>query len=942
MIHRLLLAVVLTLLPSLHGTGLVRPASAQEPPSPPGAAAPPAWSAEEEAQGREFLRRVEQIVQSGSVGGYLALLAPDADRPKASAFAVEALRPGADRVVVKERDRLKVERDGEPPLLRLVIDTFAEYGDKARVGTWLVEVEPSPAGWFIRQQESLSSVEQLYRLSLARSRQFDGTNAVVRAEDLTITLSSGTIFTIETEDGTTGVLMLGAGELRFAPTPETEKGQVQIFVGADEVVTRFDSAYVRFGKASDHLDLASLRERPLDPRLLKRAEQVFRTESAKSYILDLGDLSRDAWSLLPGDDDFLAEVRTKKLGTLTYARAWNEPEDVAFFERRNQRNISVYASAAKLAARGRFYDEDDPVTFDVVHYDIDLTMHPDRLWIEGTAQMRLRMKTTVANQLTLKLADSLVVHSVVSDLFGRLFALRVKGQDTILVNLPMTLRAGSELMLTIDYAGRLEPQPPNRETVQLQGYIERDPQVPPDIVQKFLNRTEPSFLYSNRSYWYPQSTVTDFATAVMHITVPSPYVCVASGTLQPQSPTYVTAVGPQPGRLYRFRAERPVRYLSFAVSRFERIDTTTLDFPARLLPASTIPERLGPLNVVMRLASGLPPSPRPLPPVYTALQMSVESGPRHRPRAREYLASAAEAVRYYDSIIGDIPYESFTMALTEEVIPGGHSPGYFAVLNQPLPHTGSFWSEDPAAFDNFPEFFIAHEVAHQWWGQAIGWRNYHEQWLSEGFSQYFAAMYAGHLRGPDAFASVLERMRRTAIEMTPQGPVYLGYRLGHIFNDGRVHRALVYNKGGAVLHMLRRLVGDEAFFKGLRQFYADWRYRKAGTEDVRAAMEAASGRSLERFFDRWIHGSSLPAVGWRWRVEGTEGGQELVVHVEQTGDVFDFALPLTLEYEGRETASVAVPVTDREVDVRIPLAGPVKSVEFDKADGALFEPERLP
>ena len=69
--------------------------------------------------------------------------------------------------------------------------------------------------------------------------------------------------------------------------------------------------------------------------------------------------------------------------------------------------------------------------------------------------------------------------------------------------------------------------------------------------------------------------------------------------------------------------------------------------------------------------------------------------------------------------------------------------------------------------------------------------------------------------------------------------------LGHIKGEGRVFRAIVYNKGAMVLHMLRRLVGDEAFFNGLREFYTTWRYKKAGTEDFRVAMEHASGRPLE-------------------------------------------------------------------------------------------------
>src|SRR5206468_2080855 len=119
------------------------------------------------------------------------------------------------------------------------------------------------------------------------------------------------------------------------------------------------------------------------------------------------------------------------------------------------------------------------------------------------------------------------------------------------------------------------------------------------------------------------------------------------------------------------------------------------------------------------------------------------------------------------------------------------------------------------------------ELAHQWWGQAIGWRNYHEQWLSEGFSQYFAAIYAERQRGPDSFAGIMRQMRKWAVENTTQGPIWLGNRLGHIRGDSRIFRALVYNKSAVVLHMLRRLVGDEAFFNGVRRFYFEHRFRKA-------------------------------------------------------------------------------------------------------------------
>ncbi len=90
--------------------------------------------------------------------------------------------------------------------------------------------------------------------------------------------------------------------------------------------------------------------------------------------------------------------------------------------------------------------------------------------------------------------------------------------------------------------------------------------------------------------------------------------------------------------------------------------------------------------------------------------------------------------------------------------------------------------------------------------------------------------------------------------------------------------------------MLRRLVGDEVFFKGLRRFYVESRFTKVGTDDLRQAMEAECGQPLDRFFERWIYGSTLPRITFSYRIEsggGGRSGQQLALHFEQTGDIFD-------------------------------------------------------
>ena len=330
-------------------------------------------------------------------------------------------------------------------------------------------------------------------------------------------------------------------------------------------------------------------------------------------------------------------------------------------------------------------------------------------------------------------------------------------------------------------------------------------------------------------------------------------------------------------KIYVFRAEQPLRYLAFLMSRFSRVETATIGFAGEAAPGLTGH-------------------------TYRTLNMSAEANPRQVQRGREAAARAADIALFYESLLGDSPYSSFTVAVVESDLPGGHSPGYFAMLNQPLPSSSLVWRNDPAAFSNYPDFFLAHELAHQWWGQAVGWRNYHEQWISEGFAQYFAALFAQHQKGDETFVTDAASAAQVGIDTSDQGPISLGYRLGHIRGESRVFRALVYNKAAAVLHMLRRMTGDEAFFRGLRRFYHDSRFHKVGTEDFRLAMERETGLSLERFFQQWIFGSTIPRVRVGYRIEGTDA----VLRVEQIGEVFDVPVTVTLQY--------ARPQIDRRAD----------------------------
>ena len=367
----------------------------------------------------------------------------------------------------------------------------------------------------ISAQDRLTTVDGLHRLELSSTKQYRINNLVLRGEDLTLTIPQGTAFVAEADGGATAFVLMGQGEMRFSPKPGAEKGQIRLFAGEEALRTPFNVAYVRLnsGDVGARFSNGGLIEERVNASMLERAKDVFNEEVGKSFILELSDLSRETWSLVPPFGDMLIEVRTSRFGTLTYTQASNESEDISLFDRKRRRNISSYASERKLATRARFYSDNDEVDYDVLHYDIQSHFSPEREWLEGRTVIKLKVKSFILGTLTLRLAETLAVQSITSPRYGRLLSLRVKGQNSVLVNLPTPLARDDELVLAVTYAGRLATATPEREVIAMQEGQEV-------LRSEVIITAEPRMLYTNRSYWYPQSTVTDYATASMRLTVP--------------------------------------------------------------------------------------------------------------------------------------------------------------------------------------------------------------------------------------------------------------------------------------------------------------------------------------------------------------------------------------------------------------------------------------
>jgi aminopeptidase N len=191
---------------------------------------------------------------------------------------------------------------------------------------------------------------------------------------------------------------------------------------------------------------------------------------------------------------------------------------------------------------------------------------------------------------------------------------------------------------------------------------------------------------------------------------------------------------------------------------------------------------------------------------------------------------------------------------------------------------------------------IAHEVAHQWFGNAVTQREWPHLWLSEGFATYFAALYTEHATGASAFREEMDGIRRVIVgaAAAAERPVIDTAQtdLMGLLN------ANSYQKGGFVLHMLRSEVGDSAFFRGVRSYWTANRHGNAMTADLRAAMEREAGRDLGWFFDQWLRRPGFAQVATTWAHDTTNG--RISLSVEQGSRFPPFRFPLRLEITGAD------------------------------------------
>ena len=811
-------------------------------------ASPPAPPADAgPANAAQLMERLRNAWFARDLEGYLALwdFATPAERQVEEEDAREAFAADEAQITVLGRPR----HTASPLRLSVDVQVFTATEPQAHVEYWQLFLEPRRSRWAIVGRQPSGSVEGLIHLPLGPDA-WRVRGVPLRLDDFEFLMEDGTLFSSPESVGPTGLVFVGRGRVRFTPRPPGERDQLRQFAGHPELDHEVKWAFVRLDPADFPrlVDTSRLEPEPDPDRRREEAEKRWRERTEKSFLVD-APLPRSPWWLYPNEGDALVDFPWKGKRVLTFTIATAEAEDVNLFERDRGLRICSYPSPGRPTR----YSMDDDRVVDVLQHDIVARLDPDRRLLSAVDTIRLRLLSPVST-LRLKLDDDFRVSSVSSDEGGNLLFLRVRGQNSLVVSLGSHAGRLDETSLTVRYSGRHNPGPMDRELLQMAGTPESL------LVDRTLLGPAP-LVYSNRTAWYPRPDNEDFAMLRARFDSPEGFLAVTGGQ-------HVSTRTVDDRVDVEYRLDQPGKYFTMVVGRLEDVGM-----------------RQEGEQVVRGFSDG-----------------------RSEGGTRERLEKAQEILAFYGQRFGPCPYPYLDLVVAEAEVPGGHSPPGLVFLQlRPSVLIGRPLAEDPANFSDMPDFFLAHELAHQWWGQATAPANYHEQWLSEAWAQYAAALWVRHEGGEDDFREMLDRMARWARRHDEDGAIHLGQRLGHLKGDPRILRAVVYDKGAWVLHMLRRLVGDEAFFGAARTFLQRHRFAKAGTDDLQAALEEASGRDLRPYFERWIYGTGLPKLLWTEHTEKTAEGRRTTVEVLPRDLPGPYPIEIAVTtHEGRETHEVVL------------------------------------
>jgi aminopeptidase N len=469
----------------------------------------------------------------------------------------------------------------------------------------------------------------------------------------------------------------------------------------------------------------------------------------------------------------------------------------------------------------------DQSNFDVQHYHIVLDIDPNAETIAGRVTAVVEATTGTGN-LVFDLVDGLSVDSV---LVGGAPMAFTHQNDLVAVTLSSPLSAGEQAQVTIVYAGA--PDTPNDVIGGITAFNFDRNRHGSLVVYTF---SAPTFA---RAWWPCKDVLDDKATAHIVVTVPDTLIVASNGVEQ-----QVVDNGDGTQDVSWLESSPIATYLlSLAISNY---DVFTHHY--RYTPNDSMPV------------------------VYYVY-------PEDRADAEIDFAPTVPMIAFYSGLFGQYPFVDEKYAMAEFDWGGG-------MEHQTCTSYGARFLTGDNRYDRI----IAHELAHQWWGDLITCGDWRDIWLNEGFATYCEALWFENRDGRQAYLDYMDDLRYP-----------FGTFPGTVYDPDYLYNATVYDKGAWVLHMLRWVMGDQAFFDALSAYAADNRfaYGTATTAEFQELCEGfySSRSDLDWFFQQWVYREGEPAYTYYWKSTASGSGQRVDVKITQTqsGSVYEMPIEIVLE-----------------------------------------------
>ncbi len=243
--------------------------------------------------------------------------------------------------------------------------------------------------------------------------------------------------------------------------------------------------------------------------------------------------------------------------------------------------------------------------------------------------------------------------------------------------------------------------------------------------------------------------------------------------------------------------------------------------------------------------------------------------------------------------------------------------------------------ENSVTGKNEVEGLIAHEIAHQWFGNSATENDWNHVWLSEGFATYFAILYQESVYGDEKRKEELALDRKQIFEYYKKNPSPI---IDPSITDPlKVLSVNTYQKAGWVLNMLRHKLGDGIFWEGIRSYYKRFQNANAMTKDFRKVMEEVSEKDLEAFFEQWLYTKGHPQIKWDWNYRN--GKISLTIDQLQDQHIFQFPLEIGIVSKGKVDITT-LQVDEKSKTFEIPTSIKPDALVLDPESWLLFEEKK--